>query len=506
VQTTIEDQRTPFPEPLPRGERIAQALLLAVLFAVPALLCLHAATVNDADIWWHLRAGEWILAHHAVPRVDSFSTFGAGKPWVDYSWLYELLVTKLFQGRGLLGLVAYSTGMVLAITVALHHLIKRLQGDFNLAVALTFVASLALQALYSPRPWHFTILLFVLVVDIVMQARRTGRGRELLWLPAIFGLWANVHIQYVDGLLVLGLAVMEAAAARWWSPARTRLRFGWIAAATAASVAATLVNPYGWHIYRTAWELASQPGVLDHIAELQSIPFRFLSDYCVLFLALGAAAVLAWRREVKVFETAFLILAAYLSFRSRRDVWLVVVAAAAILAEGLGSPVEPVAARVVTRVKERWFAGAIAVAATWAIMFCGFRMMAIGNPQLSASLAGQMPVRAVEFVKAQGYAGALYNDYAWGGYLMWGLRKPVSIDGRAGVQGTERLDRFGATWGAEPSWHDDPDLEHAGVVIGPVKAPLTQVLRMDPRFELKFEDKVAAVFVSRPVGLEASLR
>jgi hypothetical protein len=37
----------------------------------------------------------------------------------------------------------------------------------------------------------------------------------------------------------------------------------------------------------------------------------------------------------------------------------------------------------------------------------------------------------------------------------------------------------------------------AGVVIGPVKAPLTQVLRMDPRFQLAYEDKVAAVFVRR---------
>jgi hypothetical protein len=37
----------------------------------------------------------------------------------------------------------------------------------------------------------------------------------------------------------------------------------------------------------------------------------------------------------------------------------------------------------------------------------------------------------------------------------------------------------------------------AGVVIGPVKAPLNQVLRMDSRFQLVYEDKVAAVFVAR---------
>ena len=481
---------------LPRGEKVAQALLLAVLFAAPTLLCLYAAIVNDPDIWWHLRCGDWMLQHHAIPRVDSFSTFGAGKPWVDYSWLYELLVQKLYLRLGLVGLVAYTSGMVLAITVALHHLIKRLQGDFNLAVVLTFVASLALERLYSPRPWHFTILFFVLVVDILMHARRTGETRELFWLPVIFGLWANLHIQFVDGLLVLGLALVEAVAGRWWSAARTRLQLGWMVAAMVASIAATLVNPYGWHVYRTAYELASQPGVMDHIAELQSIPFRFLSDYCVLFLTLGAAAVLAWRREVKVFETAFLVLAAYLSFRSRRDVWVVVTAASAIVAAGVGTAVS--APR--ERWSKHWFAGPITAVATGLIVFCGFRMMAVGNVQLSAKLAEDMPVRAAQFVRDKGLQGPLFNDYSWGGYLMWGLREPVSIDGRAGVQGTERMDRFGATWSAEPTWRSDPDLERAGVVIGPVKAPLVQVLRMDPRFELVFEDKVAAVFVARGGG------
>ncbi len=35
------------------------------------------------------------------------------------------------------------------------------------------------------------------------------------------------------------------------------------------------------------------------------------------------------------------------------------------------------------------------------------------------------------------------------------------------------------------------------MVIGPVKAPLMQVLRMDSRFRLVYEDELAAVFVAR---------
>jgi hypothetical protein len=74
---------------------------------------------------------------------------------------------------------------------------------------------------------------------------------------------------------------------------------------------------------------------------------------------------------------------------------------------------------------------------------------------------------------------------------------PVSIDGRAAFYGDQRIDRSVATWSAQPDWASDAQLMKAGVVIGPVKAPLTQVLRMDPRFQLAYEDKVAAVFVRR---------
>ena len=107
----------------------------------------------------------------------------------------------------------------------------------------------------------------------------------------------------------------------------------------------------------------------------------------------------------------------------------------------------------------------------------------------------------MEAVRAKGYAdtlhGPVFNDFNWGGYMIWALRMPVSIDGRAAFYGDEAIDRSIATWNAEPDWASDPQLKAAGVVIGPVKAPLTQVLRMDPRFRLLYEDGLAAVFVAR---------
>src|SRR5262249_47722073 len=38
----------------------------------------------DADVGWHIRNGEWVLDHHAVPHQDLFSFSKPGAPW--YAW------------------------------------------------------------------------------------------------------------------------------------------------------------------------------------------------------------------------------------------------------------------------------------------------------------------------------------------------------------------------------------------------------------------------------------
>jgi len=52
----------------------------------------------------------------------------------------------------------------------------------------------------------------------------------------------------------------------------------------------------------------------------------------------------------------------------------------------------------------------------------------------------------------------------------------------------------------------DPDLAKVGLVIGPVAAHLTQLPRMDPRFQLTYDNKLAAVFVARKGSSSARRR
>lgn len=487
--------------PLSRSYLWAQALILVWLYSFSAILSLRIAYVADPDIWWHLRTAEWILQNRALPPTgrDPFSSLGVGNIWASYSWLFELLVLQFFRRLGLVGIVAYTTGMVVAITVALHRLIQRLQANFPLAVVLTVIASYSVSRLYTPRPWLFTILFFVLEIDILMQARRSGKIRELLWLPIIFGLWANLHIQFIDGLLVLAIALAEAVLTQRWNAIRTRLRAGWMCGIFLACILATLVNPYGWNIYKIAYTLGTQAGVLSYVVESQALPFRSLSDWSVLLLALATAGVSARNRRFAFFECVTFAFAVFLSFRSQRDIWVLVIVACAVLASGIKRG-EGDRCRVTLP------AALVIAIATGLVVFLGFRLQHIDDAHLHVQLAEGLPVRAVEVVKERGWSGPLYNDFEWGGYLIWKLRIPVVIDGRAALYGDERINRSIATWGGQPDWASDPDLVKAGLVIGPVETPLIQLLRMDPRFELAYEDKLAAVFVARKAQSPGSAR
>ncbi len=477
-----------------RADHVARAVLIGLLCSVSAFICMRGAVeaVTDPDVGWHLRTAEWILQHHAFPHADPFSRVTGGSPWQAYSWLFELILLKVYGWMNLRGLLVFTAAIMTLTGAAVYRMMSRLQADFTQRALLTVAVIFCLSPMCTPRPWLFTVLFFAIEMDILMHSRQKGQSRELLWLPALFVLWANIHIQFVDGLLVLGIAAAEPILQRWWrseirpAPARAL----WLT--LGACLAAACLNPYGPGIYKIAWQLGSQPGVLDTVTEMHAMSFRSSRDFVLLFLALAAAGVLFRYRKLNPFETLMLALAAVLSFRSQRDLWVMAITAGAILAAGI-----PVRADREDRERQPAWAALLAGFTAIAAFTASALLLHISNDRLQKLMVERMPVQAVEVVRDRHYSGALFNTYDWGGYLIWNLREPVSIDGRAALYGDQAISRSRNTWGGGPQWASDPDLRSAGVVIAPQGAALTQLLHSDTHFELVYEDKVAAVFLAR---------
>ncbi len=63
--------------------RPLQLLALTLLLTLMAAIAFSSeTTVRDPDIWWHLKVGDWIVEHHAVPYAGIFSrTAGTHPGW-----------------------------------------------------------------------------------------------------------------------------------------------------------------------------------------------------------------------------------------------------------------------------------------------------------------------------------------------------------------------------------------------------------------------------------------
>ena len=496
------------PPPPSSGDRLRlrpalRLLMLVALYAIPILTTVRpiADPVLDSDVWWHLRVGQWVCEHHAVPAHDPFTLYGQGRPWVAYSWLFEVTLYGLYSWLGLAGIIVYRVVLAFAVTAALHRLVARREPRFLVAVLLAGVGIAVISVLFDERPWLFTILFTTLTLDVILDLR-DGRPNRLLWLlPPFYALWANLHIQFVYGLGLLALACMSPLVDRLFrrgvpgDGAASVGSPGWrrLLVVTNLCALATLLNPYHVRLYGVVLEYAAQPGPYNLINELKALEFRGPYDWATLALAGAAAFALGRRRRLGSFEVMLLVSSAYFSFRARRDLWFVVVAALAILASGPHTAVSEVQRfRWTPLLRLAWAAALIALTAVavW--------RQDLSEAQLQRTVAAVYPARAADFVIEQGYTGPVYNHLNWGGYLIWRWPNlPVAIDGRTNLHGEQRLQRNDDAWDARPGWHEDPELATANLVIGAPSLPLTALLRRDDRFELKYEDAQAVVFVRR---------
>jgi len=66
----------------------------------------------DPDSHWHVTVGNWILAHGAVPTVDSYSFTFAGRPWIAKEWLSQLVLAFAYNVGGWSAVVGLSAGVI----------------------------------------------------------------------------------------------------------------------------------------------------------------------------------------------------------------------------------------------------------------------------------------------------------------------------------------------------------------------------------------------------------
>lgn len=498
------------------------AALTALLVAVGVMALQLKYFVLDSDIWWHLKVGDWIVEHVAVPHTGVLSRTAANLPWVAYSWGYEVLLSRAYAWFGLVGIGVFGTLLTLAVADSIFWMLRRLSHQFWVACVGTFIVCWSFLFNGTPRPFFFSIALFAVTLTLLLEANRSGHVQMLYWLPLIFFVWANLHIQFIYGLFLVGLLIgvnltqriasaLGIASGFLLPPALPAAN---LVAVGAACALATLIGPYFYHPYLVVLEYSKAKFAYSVIIELQPLNFRGYSHYLELIIAAAGFFAVGWNGnawqarspqanspKLDLFKLALLTVASVVAFRTMRDAWFICLPAAACVADLLAPQTERGQLETLsneTRSAETWLenAGMAAVVAVLLVIFSNDTDF--NQRGLDRAISASYPVNAINFLRRNPVPGPLYNNLNWGGFLMWYMPDyPVAIDGRNDLYGDDLDKIFYNCQIAEKSYTTDPYLNESGVVLLDSTLPLAKVLTIDPRFQLVYHDEIATVFARR---------
>jgi len=474
--------------------------LVALLTGVGVIAFQSKYCVLDADIGWHLRIGDWIIAHRAVPHTGVLSGTAADRPWTAYSWGYEVLLSRAYAWFGLVGVGLLGTLLTLAIVYAVYWMLRRLSCPITPACGLTGLVCWAFLFDGMPRSFFLSVALYAVTLTLLLDANRSGRIQTLYWLPLIFCLWANLHVQFIYGLFIVGLLVAVSLTQRL--ACRYGVAPGLLLPPTlpsaslmgvfAVCVLAVTVGPNFYHTYQVVYQYLRLKFPYSVLSELQPLTFRGYTDYLKLLLAGAGFFAVGWRQKIDPYKLALLTVASVVSFRAIRDAWFICIAAAACIVDfsALETECTPL---------ESWFENAGVLSAVIVLLALFSRATDFNQRGLDRAIRASYPVSAVNFLRRNPVRGPLYNNIGWGGFLMWYMPEyPVAIDGRNDLYGDDVNWLFFNSEMGAPSYTTDPYLNGAGIVLLDSRLPLAKLLSSDPHYRMIFQDEIALVFVHKP--------
>lgn len=367
------------------------------LVAATALLASFAQ--YDPDFGWHLRSREQIVQQGA-PTIEPYTYTASDFPWVHHEWLAD----------------------------GLHYLIYDMVGFAGLAIvhAALWTFGLWCFARKYRQQWPVLLALFVMLPFVgvraiswmvallgVMYLLVSGR-RWMRWLlPGLFALWANLHGSFLVGIVYLAYRAL-------------RRRDMWLGVIAGLSLAATLLMPYGIHLYDEVGRTVLDADLSNRISEWASWMLHPIMAPFVALWGAGLWRLYQSRRSWLVF-VRFDVLMALAMVSSWRHAVLF-----ALFALPLALRTVDTLPRPVIKAQDRQFAAfSIAAVAVAAVVLVATSLSGYVSRLIAADRAVDYPTRIVESLRRTPCDGRIFNHYDVGGYLIWTLPdEKVYIDDR----------------------------------------------------------------------------
>jgi hypothetical protein len=463
--------------------------------------------LGDGDTGWHIRAGQYILAHHAVPTQDLFSFSRPGAPWFAWEWLTDVMYAGLFQMGGLKAIVLVSGVMIgLFATTVFRYSLWR---EANVLVALftTLLAAGAASMHFLARPHLFTLLL-VPVCFWVLEADRRARTRWLWVLIPVTALWTNLHGGFLIFLALIALlvagSVLEAgfgygSRSDHWADVR---RYSLLLAGCSL---ASLLNPYGIQLHIHIVQYLGADWIKNIVQEFQAPTFRNEGQLQYEALLLGGLILIGFLlRQRRFTEALWILFLAHASLISVRHAPIYATVAAPFIA---------------CELSEWWSASAARMKKSQAARILhqmgtdlspGFRRTSVWPAAFILALVLiDAPIKWPRDFPSEMFPTAMIHQHAglvgtgrllttdqWGDYIIYSYypRQRVFVDGRSDFYGEALANQYLHLLQGAYDWRKIMDQYGFQVALLPAEWPLSSLLKQDPSWRVVADDHSAVLF------------
>jgi hypothetical protein len=291
---------------------------------------------------------------------------------------------------------------------------------------------------------------------------------------------------------------------------------GWVSLWLLLAVLVVVINPNGVATWVIPFKTIGVDAVQQSIEEWGSPNFHVLIQQPMIWLLLATLAMIGLSsRRMDGSELVSLSLFTYMALLARRNFGPFAVVALPILSRHLVSLIEDwriangdrlqkwrlwVWIQQLSQAPKNKSRLSIGINLTICSVLC---VVAVGKLVLvtqpafvQQNIQAMFPDRAAAWVDNNQPSGKLFNDYNWGGFLIWRLPEyPVFIDGRTDLFTDQQIKTYLDTIAGKPGWEQTLADNQISVVMIPSESGLAERLNQNPDWRISYSDDVAVVYL-----------
>ena len=407
---------------------------------ITLLITLLVFPLQDGDTFFYLAIGRYFFEHGSFPEADIYSY--VSKNWhILHEWLSYLIFYAVYLVGNYVGLILFKTAIWAGIFFTFLKYVTKFKLNLIFSYLILLLTVIACSHRFTERASLFSEVFFVLIFYWFVNANNF-LSKKLYFLPLIFLAWVNMHPGYILGLFIITLFLIFDLFECFWQRKSARRRPKIFIFSYILCFIALLINPYfingvlypiktvlkpSWDLYKS-FNYEWMPTFNSPFVETFEVRvlcvlilvsffllfrnFKIYKNKFVLYLALHVGLIILISQASRFMTTGSLGLC-ILSLKYLKD-----------------KNIENLQLFTLKTNFESVFLVLFGICQISAIVYIlNFGYISTAGPRkFEFGIDSEIfPVEAVNFIQNHQIQGKIFNEYEWGGYLIWKLNRADSI-------------------------------------------------------------------------------